>query len=126
MKLNPGKRSILAGFVDERAAQAAKQELQSAGFNTVQIDRVSEQPDPTDIDSRRPALGGAGSNAAAVLFDGEGSLSEDRRPLLAAMPEVSGMAGEAQREAPFLLTAVVSAERLDEALQIIRARGGDA
>lgn len=127
MKLNPGERSILAGFMREPHAEAARTELQRAGITEVQLDRISEHGYETGADTRRPALGGGGtSQTGTVLSGAQRALDDDRRVLLAAMPAVSGMAGEVPRDAPFLLTIVTNDQRVEEALAIVRRNHGKA
>jgi hypothetical protein len=127
MKLNPGERSILAGFFQRTDAEAALEALGQAGFTESQLDRVSEAGFEPGADTRRPAMGGGGSSqAGSILYGHEGMLSDDLRVLLAAMPAVSGMAGEVRQEAPFLVTIVTSEDRVEEALQIIRNHRGKA
>lgn len=125
MKLNPGERSILAGFFQRTDVEAAQAALKQAGFPIAQIDRVSEHLTETGADTRRPA-GGAGSLAGSVLYAKDGLLDEDARTLMAAMPDVSGMAGEVRQEAPYLLTVVTSDERVEEARRIIQQHRGNA
>lgn len=127
MKLNPGERSILAGFFQRTDAEAALDELRQAGFTECQLDRVSEFGVEGGADTRRPAMaGGASSQSAQILHGHEADWDDDAAQLLAAMPAVSGMAGEVRQEAPFLVTVVTNEDRVEEALQLIRRNRGKA
>ncbi|MFZ5816836.1 MAG: hypothetical protein ACOY93_16340 [Bacillota bacterium] len=127
MKLNPGERSILGAFFQRTDAEAALEELRQAGFTEVQLDRISEHGFEGGADSRRPAIGGGASSLSATVLHGhEGAWRDDVAQLLAAMPAVSGMAGEVEQTAPFLLTIVTGEERVEEALQIVRRHRGKA
>jgi len=127
VKLNPGERSILAGFFQRTDAEAAQAALKQAGFAIAQIDRVSEHGTETGADTRRPAIGGgATSLAGSVLYAKDGLLDEDARVIMAAMPDVSGMAGEVRQEAPYLLTVVTHGDRVEEARSIIQHHRGKA
>lgn len=127
MKLNPGERSILAGFFQRTDAEAALDQLKQAGFTEAQLDRISEHGFEGGADSRRPALGGGATSLSATVLHGhEGAWTDDAAQLLAAMPAVSGMSGEVRQEAPFLLTIVTSEERVEEALGIVRRNRGKA
>lgn len=125
MKLNPGERSILAGFFQRTDAEAALAALRQAGFAECQMDRISEHGFEGGADTRRPGQG-ATSLSASVLYGHEGGFWDDASQLLAAMPAVSGMAGEVRQEAPFLVTVVTSEDRVEEALKIIRSHRGKA
>lgn len=125
MKLNPGERSILAGFFQRTDAQAAMAELKQAGFAECQLDRISETGFETGADTRRIGTGGS-SQTGPILYGHEGTLNDDIRPLLAAMPAVSGMAGEVDQTAPFLITIVTNDQRVEEALTIVRRNRGKA
>jgi hypothetical protein len=125
VKLNPGERSILAGFFQPEQARAAREVLRQAGFHAVQVDQIGPFGLGAEADTRQPGTG-AGSQASAVLFGADGGLGDEARVLMAATPDVSGMAGPAEREAPFLLTVVTGSERADEALELVRRYGGQA
>lgn len=127
MKLNPGERSILAGFFQRTDAEAAEEVLRQAGFTELSLDRVSELNFEPGADTRRPAMsGGASSQSEQILFGKEGTQSDSVDVLLSAHPAVSGMAGEVRQEAPYLVTVVTSEDRVEEALKIIRQHRGNA
>lgn len=125
MKLNPGERSILAGFFQRTDAEAALNELKQAGFTECQLDRVSELGFEGGADTRRPAQG-ASSLSAQILHGHEGAWRDDVAQLLAAHPAVSGMAGEVRQEAPFLVTVLTREEGVAEARSIIHRNRGRA
>lgn len=124
MQLAPGERSILASFQFTHKAEAAVRALRQAGFHTLQIDRVGEYGREPAPDQLRPAFG-AGVQSTQVLFGTEKAGADASGILLAATPEVSGIGGSIDPWEGVLLTAVVPAERLDEALTIIRQHGGN-
>lgn len=125
MKLNPGERSILASFFQQGDAEAAMDALKGAGFSECQLDRISEFRTAPGANTGRPGTGDS-SLASAVLYDQEGMLGDEGRILLAATPDVSGMAGEVRQEAPYLLTIVTSEERVEEARGIVQEYRGRA
>lgn len=125
MKLEPGERSVLASFETGPAAQAAEAALRQAGFTEVQFDQVGAfgyDPEPNED---RVALGGERSAVTATLFGHEKLLDDDVRVLLNATPEASGMAGPLTGDFPtFLVTVVTTADRVDEAVQVVQGHGG--
>lgn len=124
MKLEPGERSILASFHDGPNAERAADELKQAGFETVQMDRVGGFGDAPGPDRQWVGLGSAGSQVRNILMDPEGLGNESARVLLGAMPESSGMAGApVNLVPPFLVTVVTRAERVDEAVEILKRHG---
>lgn len=127
MKLNPGERSILAGFFQRNEVQRAEEELRQAGFETVQVDRISEYGFSPGADEARPVMaGGAARQTSQILFGRQSAPGDDVRILMSATSAVSGMAGEVRQEAPYLMTVVTSEERVEEALKIIRQNRGNA
>ncbi len=127
LKLNPGERSILATFQQFPRAEAARSALNRAGFATAKVDRIGEagyNPNPGYFS---PYHGQATSLAGITYFDSPAELGDqEKRPLLAAKPEASGMAGDlTARGQGVLLTAVVPEDRLQTALEIIRQLGGE-
>ncbi|BDG59984.1 hypothetical protein [Caldinitratiruptor microaerophilus] len=125
MRLDPGERSILATFGQYPRAVAAREALLGAGFRTVQVDRIGAGGYDPEPDRARLRTGETPTQGV-VWQDETGKLpGDDVRPLVAAMPEVSGMAGPLVAGGHgVLLTAVVPEERLEEALDIIRRLGG--
>lgn len=125
MRLDPGERSILASFRQYTQALAAREALVRAGFRTVQVDRVGAAGYDPEPDRARLRTGETPTQGV-VWQDATGKLpGDDVRPLVAAMPEVSGMAGPLVAEGHgVLLTAVVPEARAEEALDILRRLGG--
>lgn len=119
------ERNILAGFPSDGAATQAKQALQQAGFDTVQVDFIEQYPNDgvenymNPITGDFPALG-------SLSLSGNFPTGRDASVLAAASPEASGMADRDldNMDKPYLLTAVVPENRYDEATQIIRSLGG--
>lgn len=126
LKLNPGERSILATFHEFPQAEAAQEALKQAGFGTVQLDRIGKHGYNPNAGYFSPLHGRTTVMSGVTYMDSPPEIDEmDNRPLFAAMPEASGMAGDLTAQGHgVLLTAVVPAERLDVALRIVRANGG--
>lgn len=110
-------RSILASFPDAGSARAAARALRQAGYEHVQVDKVSlfpaergslrQQPWPTTL-TEEP--------------------DKDRRGLVAQDPSVSGSAlgGEEPLGGHhYLLTVATDPDRFRPALAIIRRHGGN-
>lgn len=125
LKLNPGERSILATFRHGNHAQAAIEELKQAGYEEVQMDRLTGLAGTTDYnDNVRPGIGEY-SQTSAVLTEIGRAQGNDVRVLLAATPEVSGMSGEPVNVLPPFLVAVVTSDgKADRAVEIIQKHGG--
>lgn len=125
MKLEPGERSILASFKAWEEGHEATVALKRAGFETVQIDRVSHYGVDPEADRHRPVLGDASSLAGSVLWGHEKNMSSDSvRILLAATPEASGMSGDGVMDGyNVLVTVVTTEERLDEAVDLLKRHG---
>lgn len=129
MKLEPGERSILAYFPSSGKAQKAVDDLKSAGFDTVQLDRVSRYGVHNDAEINNAIAGRAGSMTGLTLFSAGNSPDDDsERVLQGSDPSVSGFGspdyGSAGGRA-FLVTVVTNDEKVEQALSIARKRGGD-
>lgn len=124
MKLRPGERSILAYFADAAAANAALDELEQAGFDSVRIDRVVETAASPEGGGQLTAMRGEESSLASAILEA-GGLDRTSGILLAASPDVSGMsAPETDSLGSFLLTVVTRADKEPEAVEVIRRHGG--
>lgn len=126
MRLRAGESSILATFHSFPQAEAAKRALREAGLTEVQIDRFGEHGYNPEAAWHSPYHGLTTTIAGVTYEDTPAQFSgADTRPLLAAMPEASGMSGPLTAQGHgVLLTAVVPAERREEAYAIIRRHGG--
>lgn len=127
MQLEAGERSILATFASSDAAAAVAAKLRQTGFETVQVDRVSQWGNPAfERQLNNPIANEAVTQSGLVLFSGVDSRSSgDVGPLLAADPAVSGMsAGDRIEGRNTLLTVVTREERVREAVRIIEEGGG--
>lgn len=126
LKLNPGERSILATFHQFPQAEAARDALVAAGFTTVQIDRIGEGGFNPNRGYFTPYQGRSTTMSGITYLDSPPEIDEmDNRPLYAAMPEASGMAGDLTAQGHgVLLTAVVPAGRVEAAARLIREHGG--
>lgn len=126
MRLEPGESSILATFHSFPQAEECKRALQAAGFETVQIDRIGEHGYNPEAAWHSPYHGLTTTIAGVTYEDTPAQFSgADTRPLLAAMPEASGMSGPLTAQGHgVLLTAVVPEARREEAYRIIRRHGG--
>lgn len=123
-------RSILATFPSTTQARKAVEALKEAGYRHVQIDRVSEYPSPpsqpANPEFNNPVAGLATSNTGLSLYSSDHLMDDDARPLVAADPAVSGMAGthEIVGGRNVLVTVVCPEGKVDEAVRIIKERGG--
>ncbi|HLN64156.1 MAG TPA: hypothetical protein VK464_21770 [Symbiobacteriaceae bacterium] len=126
MKLRPGERSIFASFGSGPNAEACRDELQQAGFQEVQLDRIGKVGFRPDTFKERPAIAGDETSVtAAVMNPPRTALVDDQRPLLAAFPEASGMSSpDTADRAPFLIVVVTTDDRVDEAVSICEKHGG--
>ncbi|SHE88475.1 MULTISPECIES: hypothetical protein [Desulfofundulus] len=127
MQLSPGERSILAYFPSSTSARRAMEELKSAGYDTLTLDRVSRFGVEDNAEINYPLAGRADSITGLTLFStGTGLTESDSRVLRAADPSVSGMAacdyGLAGGSA-FLLTVVTGEDRVQEAVEILKKHG---
>lgn len=128
VQLDPGERSILSYFPSSTRARHAAEELQKAGFDNLQIDRISRSGVVSDASINNP-INRAVSQAGLTHFsDGAGDfLGDSTRVLLAADPSASGYGDKDYGIAggrAFLLALVTSEDRVAEAVGIIREKGG--
>ncbi|MBF7083114.1 hypothetical protein IT084_09015 [Desulfallas sp. Bu1-1] len=129
MQLSPGERSLLAYFPSINAARAAADELKSAGFEHVQVDRVSRFGLNNDAEINNPIMGRAETITGLTLYSAgtDSLIDSDTRVLKAADPSVSGYGdhnyGIAGGKA-FLVTVVTKNEFAGRAEEIIKKNGG--
>lgn len=125
MKLQKGERSILASFEDGGEAEKAVAELKESGYSQSRMDRVGGFPGAGNPDDdMRPGIGER-SQVTAMMAGNTTLLNEDARVMMAAMPEVSGMAGTpTQIVPPFLVTVVTDEAGLQRAAEVIKRHGG--
>lgn len=120
----PGdERTILAYFPTRGKALAAVKALKAEGFETLQLDRVSQYPgDGTDV--RRNPLTGEIPGLAELTLGAEG-VGRDAAVLLSADPSASGMATDTSvTELPYLVTVVCPDERSHLAVRLLEENGG--
>lgn len=127
-RLEPGERSILSYFPTPAGAQEAADELRQAGFQNIQIDRVSRYGVESDARFNNPINNATSITGLTIYSDGGGeNLGDSGRVLLAADPSASGYGdrdyGVAGGKA-YLLALVASEERVREAVEIIKRNGG--
>jgi len=117
MQLQPGEKSILAYFTNQKDASNALSQLQALGYSESQINKISTYTRmntavaPHSIAART----GAGESAEQYLSYG---------PLLAASTFVSGLTNN--QEEPFcthMVTVVTEDVNADIALQVLRNYG---
>lgn len=126
--MEPGERSILSYFSNSAAAQEAAEELERAGFQGIQVDRVSRYGAESDSSFNNPINNAASSAALTVYSQGTAdALGDSKSVLLAAEPSASGYGcrdyGVAGGKA-YLLALVAPEERVEEAVEIIKMKGG--
>lgn len=127
-QLKPGERSILSYFPTSNKAQEAAEELKQAGFQNIQIDRVSRYGVESDAHFNNPINNASSLTGLTIYSDGTGeNLGDSGRVLLAADPSASGYGdinyGVSGGRA-FLLALVTSDDRVEEAVGIIKKNGG--
>jgi hypothetical protein len=128
VQLSPGEQSILAYFPSSAKAQEAAGALKSIGIGEVQVDRVSRYGVARNRELNNPVAGQAETITGLTLYSSDTDRfdNNDARTLMASDPSVSGMADgtdEALREPrSFLLTVVTSADRVDEAMRILKEK----
>jgi len=116
MQLQPGEKSILAYFTNQKDASNAISQLQTLGYRESQINKISNY--------RHMASAATHSISAKT---GAGESAEQYRsygPLLAASTFVSGLANN-QDESYFthMVTVVTEDVNADIALQVLRNYG---
>ncbi|MDW7675970.1 MAG: hypothetical protein SCK28_15700 [Bacillota bacterium] len=117
--------SILATFNTIHKALQAQQELLDEGFETVQVDRVSEFP-TEPISHINDPLTDQAAGLTSITQTGGDELSPNARPLAAADIASSGMAGAGGLISPNILLTVVTDEKsLSTAKQIIENNEGE-
>ncbi|SFR12775.1 hypothetical protein [Desulfoscipio geothermicus] len=129
MQLSPGERSLLAYFPSDNAAEAAAKELKKAGYDTVQVDRVSRYGETHDAEINNALMGRAETITGLTLYSAgtDNLVDNDKRVLLGADPSVSGYGDRNYGIAggrSFLVTVVTSDDMADRAEEIIKKNGG--
>jgi rhodanese-related sulfurtransferase len=125
----PKEQTIIAYFPSSTKAEKAATALAGAGFGDVHVKRVSRfgvthDPHINDPVSNAESLTGLTLFSTDVLSDEK----SDSRVLMAADPSVSGLSARGYGMAggrAFTLVAFVAADRVEEAVNIIRQNGGD-
>lgn len=121
MRLEPGQRAVIGSFVESSQARRAAEALRRAGFESVQVDRISLYPGEGPHRPTQPLTGRIESLSELTM----GSASGDTGAALSAHPAASGLAGgPSTRLAPYIVTAVVPESRADEAARILQHHGG--
>jgi len=121
------ERNLLAGFISFDDAQAAEKALKQAGFTEIQVDDVSPYPGEGVQQVMNPITGNIPSLGHMTL---DADFSSKSASILAAtdvsasgMSDGDGMMPEVNQGV--LLTAVVPAEKADQAEKIIKEYGGN-
>lgn len=129
MQVQEGEQALLAYFSNSDSAQEAVLALKTAGFRTVQLDRVGRFGVRFNDQYNNPLANQANTITGLTLYstDINPRVKTDTRALLGADPSVSGIAlndyGVAGNEG-FLVTVVVPQRRAGEAKKIITKYGG--
>lgn len=117
--------SILASFTTLHKALQAQQELKDEGFETVQVDRISEFPAEPNSHFNNP-LANQAAGISGITQIGGNEYPDNVRPLVAADIASSGMAkGENGLITPNILLTVVTTDKLlEQAKKIIEKNEG--
>ena len=107
-------------------AQKTYNQFKKKGYKNVALDIIDRFPKNTDL-IRENVLGGdEGSLSALVLKPGEGEFSMEARPMLAADPNVSGMAGFSEiADANIMVSVSVEKEEEEAVRGQIKDNDGD-
>lgn len=121
------ERNILAGFYTEEDARKASDKLKQAGFSIVQVDHIGLYPGD-GVEQITNPISGEIPSLGSLTLSGDFPSGRDASVLAASDPSASGMADGSHEGVGrnILLTAVVPEEKGDEAVEIIRACGGEA
>lgn len=127
--LSPGEHAILAYFESSNNAEKAGKTLINAGYEVVQLDRISKYGVELDKERNYPVAGRAETITGPTLYstDTHRLTDTDARVLMSADPSVSGMAAndyDVAGEGPFLLTVVTDQEHTEKAVEIIKRYNG--
>ncbi|GAV24524.1 hypothetical protein ciss_04570 [Carboxydothermus islandicus] len=128
MELKKNEQSILAYFSSSAKAKDAAEALKANGINDVQVDRVSRYGVASNPEINNPISGQGVSGTGLSLYSADANQfgDNDAPVLLSADPSVSGMAakeyGTAGGEA-FLVTAVTTKDKVEEAVKILKEKG---
>lgn len=116
-------QSILGAFQTRELAEKAERKLRDAGYDVVEVDRVSAYPGEDTERLRNPLTGRISSLADLTL--GASAEGPNEGILLAAHPSASGMAGTAGvHERGWLVTVVTDPSKVERVVQIMEACEG--
>ncbi len=129
MQLSQGECAILAYFPSVEGARRAKEELQSAGFDNVQLDRVSRYGVNYNAEINNPVAGRAETITGLVLYSAgtDSFIDNDTRVLRAADPSVSGYGNAGYGVAggsAYLVTVVAAEKNTGRVEEIVKKHGG--
>lgn len=129
MELGHNERSILSYFPSSEKASAAKEELMAAGYQVVQIDRVSKYGYNADSEINSSIAGQArtGTGLTTYSADTDQYSNNDARVLMGADPSNSGMAAHDYGVAgghAFMVTVVTQDNHVDQAIKILENHKG--
>lgn len=124
---NVAERSVLAYFARREEAERACSRLREAGYDTVQLDEISQYGGESTQRLQNPLTGRIDS--LADLSAGADTDGGDTGPLIAADVTASGFAGRDPIAAGmpaynWLVTVVTDADAVDRAVQIVESEGG--
>jgi len=129
MQLKPGERSILSYFPSSTKAESCSQALKNAGIDDVQVDRISRYGEEANSDYNNPIAGRARTITGLTLFSADTStlVNGDSRVLMGADPSVYSMGGVSEMAGgnAFMVAAVTSDDKVDQAVNIIKQHGGN-
>lgn len=107
-------------------AQKTYNQLKKKGYKNVALDIIDRFPKNTDQIRKNVFGGDAGSLSALVLKPEEGEFSMEARPMLAADPNVSGMASFSEiAEANIMVSVTVEEKEEETVRRQIQDNGGE-
>lgn len=118
MQLQPGEQAILAYFSDYNDAQIAADVLKQAGYNEIQVDRISPYSSPRRNRHTK-------TNLSSLTMDNSGS-NLAYGPLFAADPAASGMSSSSYDlpgNSSIILTLVCDQRLSPQAVELLKQYG---
>ena len=119
MQLQPGEKSILAYFTNQKDASNALSQLQALGYSESQINKISTYTRMNTAVAPHSISARTGAGESAEQYRSYG-------PLLAASTFVSGLTNNQEESYTYMVTVVTEDVNADTALQVLRNYGARA